>query len=80
MPRTSHLNLGVRVSPHPASDVLTLRFCSCAGKYGNFGGLPLDFLFPSWYGSRHCDVDERVHLTGISAHRLHRYGSVVLRL
>ncbi len=36
IPRPSHLNLGVRLSPHPASDVLSFRFCSCEYNRGNF--------------------------------------------
>ncbi|MTJ43064.1 hypothetical protein FJR39_07425 [Dolichospermum flos-aquae UHCC 0037] len=37
--RPSLLNLGVRLSPHPASDVLSLRFCSCVCNRGSFRGL-----------------------------------------
>ncbi|MEH2292707.1 hypothetical protein [Nostoc sp.] len=35
IPRTSQLNLDVRLSSHPASDVLSLRFCSCVCNRGN---------------------------------------------
>ena len=28
-PRPSLLDLGVRLSPHPAPDILSFRFCSC---------------------------------------------------
>ena len=34
--RPSQLDLGVRVSPHPAPDVLSFRFCSCVDNRGNF--------------------------------------------
>ena len=34
--RPSLLNLGVRLSPHPASDVLSFRFCSCEYNRGSF--------------------------------------------
>ena len=36
IPRTSQLDLGVRVSPHPAPDVLSFRFCSCVDNRGSF--------------------------------------------
>ncbi|MBS3029307.1 MAG: SBBP repeat-containing protein [Dolichospermum sp. DET50] len=36
IPRSSLLNLGVRLSPHPASDVLNFRFCSCEYSRGSF--------------------------------------------
>ena len=32
IPRTSQLNLDVRLSVHPASETLSLCFCSCAGN------------------------------------------------
>ena len=35
-PRPSLLNLGVQLSLHPASDVLSLHFCSCGCNRGNF--------------------------------------------
>lgn len=34
--RTSLFNLGVQVSPHPAFDVLTLRFCPCGYNRDSF--------------------------------------------
>ena len=36
IPGTSQLDPDVLVSPHPAPDVLGLRFCSCVGNRGNF--------------------------------------------
>ena len=45
IPRTSQLNLGVRLSPHPASDVLSLRLCSCACNRGNSHELLQDYYF-----------------------------------
>ena len=36
IPRPSLLNLGVRLSSHPASDVLSFRFCSCEYNRGSF--------------------------------------------
>ena len=35
-PRPSHLDLDVRVSVHPAPDVLSFRFCSCGRSHGSF--------------------------------------------
>ncbi len=34
--RPSQLDLGVRVSPHPAPDVLSFRVCSCECSRGSF--------------------------------------------
>jgi hypothetical protein len=39
IPRPSLLNLGVQLSLHPASDVLSFRFCSCVCNRGSFRGL-----------------------------------------
>jgi hypothetical protein len=36
IPRSSLLNLGVQLSPHPASDVLSFRVCSCEYNRGSF--------------------------------------------
>jgi hypothetical protein len=36
IPRPSLLNLGVQLSLHPASDVLSFRFCSCVCNRGSF--------------------------------------------
>jgi hypothetical protein len=55
---TSLLNLGVRLSPHPASDVLRLRFCSCVCNRGNSRELLLDYFSDSWRGFRRCDAGE----------------------
>jgi hypothetical protein len=52
IPRTSQLNLGVRLSPHPASDVLSLRFCSCGYNRENSHELLLDYSFSSWHDFR----------------------------
>ena len=56
IPRTSQLNLGVRLSPHPASDVLSLRFCSCGYNRDNSHELLLDYSFSSWRDFRRCDA------------------------
>jgi len=36
IPCPSLLNLGVQLSLHPASDVLSFRFCSCEYNRGSF--------------------------------------------
>jgi len=43
MPRPSLLNLDVRISTHPASDILSLRFCSCDDSRGSFRVLLQDY-------------------------------------
>ncbi len=55
--RPSLLNLDVRVSVHPASDVLTLRFCSCRLNRGNFREGLEDFCSSSLRGFHQHDVD-----------------------
>jgi hypothetical protein len=57
---TSQLNLGVRLSPHPASDVLSLRFCSCVCNRGNSHELLQDYFSSSWRDFRRCDAGEPV--------------------
>ena len=60
IPRTSLLNLDVQLSLHPASDVLSLRFCSCVYNRDNFRGLPLDYSSSSWRDFHRCDAGEPV--------------------
>ena len=55
---TSLLNLGVRLSPHPASDVLSLRFCSCVCNRDNSHELLLDYFSSNWHDFRRCGVGE----------------------
>ena len=50
MPRPSLLNLDVRVSVHPASDVLSFRFCSCGGIGGSFRARLEGYFASSYYG------------------------------
>ncbi len=57
---TSLLNLGVRLSPHPASDVLSLHFCSCVCNRGNSHELLQDYFSSSWRDFHRCDADESV--------------------
>lgn len=57
---TSLLNLGVRLSPHPASDVLSLRFCSCACNRGNSRESLQDYFSSSWRDFHQCDAGEPV--------------------
>ncbi|WP_322696366.1 hypothetical protein [Nostoc sp. DedSLP03] len=45
IPRTSVLNLDVRFSLHPAFDVLSFRFGSCAGSH-DISWIHQIFLFP----------------------------------
>lgn len=43
MPRTSLLELDVRVSVHPAPDILSLRFCPCVYNRDRIHVLQLDY-------------------------------------
>jgi len=61
IPRPSHLNLGVRLSPHPASDVLSFRFCSCVYNHGSFRVLLEGFYFSSSYDFHLHGVDVPFH-------------------
>ena len=47
-PRPSLLNLDVQLSPHPVSDVLSFRFCSCGCSHDSFHGW-LEGCFSSSY-------------------------------
>ena len=60
IPRTSQLELGVRLSPHPAPDVLSLRFCSCDCNRGNSHELLQDSFSSSWHDFHRCDAGEPV--------------------
>ena len=57
IPRPSLLNLGVRLSPHPASDILSFRFCSCEYNRGSFHELLEGFWFSSFGGFHQHDED-----------------------
>jgi hypothetical protein len=80
IPRTSPLDPDVRVSVHPAPDVLSFCFCSCASNHDSFHGLLLDYFLTSWHGFRLYDEDGFVHQLEILNRRLHKYGFAVLRL
>jgi len=45
---------------HPASDVLSLRFCSCVCNRGNSRELLRDYCSSSWRVFHRCDVGEPV--------------------
>ena len=60
MLRTSHLDLDVRLSVHPAPENLNLSdFCSCGDSGDSFYGLLTGFGIPSYRGSHRCDVTLR---------------------
>ncbi|WP_236721401.1 HPP family protein [Trichormus sp. NMC-1] len=48
-PRPSQLNLGVRLSSHPASDVLSFGACSCVCNRGSFHEWLEGFYFSNFY-------------------------------
>ncbi len=55
-PRPSPLDLDVKLSPHPAPDVLNFRFCSCGYNRGSFRGLLEGCFFSSSSGFYLHDV------------------------
>ena len=61
IPRPSLLNLGVQLSLHPASDVLSFRFCSCEYNRGSFHELLEGFLVSNCYDWHQHDVDVPSH-------------------
>ncbi|MEH2295852.1 hypothetical protein [Nostoc sp.] len=54
IPRTSQLEPDVRLSPHPAPDVLSLRFCSCACSRGMTHVMLRGYLSSSWHDFHRC--------------------------
>ena len=80
IPRPSQLELDVRLSPHPAPDVLGLRLCSCEYNRGSFHEL-LEGCFSSSYCDFHqCDVDVlSLHLAFL-IHNVRMNGFAFLRL
>ena len=56
-PRTSLFNLGVRVSLHPAFDVLSFRICPCADNHGMIHVLLQGFAISNYYDFHLRDVD-----------------------
>jgi len=78
--RTSQLDPDVRLSPHPAPDVLGLRLCSCGDNRGSFREPLEGYLFSSYYGCRLHDVDVPFHRLAFLSHIFHIYGFAVLKL
>lgn len=61
MPRPSLLAPDVQVSPHPAPDVLSFRFCSCVRNRGSFRELLEGFYTSSCCGFYLHGVDVPFH-------------------
>jgi len=61
IPCPSLLNLGVRLSPHPASDILSFRFCSYGYNRGSFHELLEGFLVSNCYDWHQHDVNVPSH-------------------
>ena len=61
IPRPSHLDPSVRLSPHSAPDVLSFRFCSCGLSHGSFRGWLEGFQSSSFCGYHLCDVNAPFH-------------------
>ncbi len=59
--RTSVLDPDVRLSEHPAPDVLGFRVCPCADGHDSFRESLSDYSFSSWHGSRPHDEDVLAH-------------------
>ena len=55
--RTSQLDLGVRFSPHPAPDILNLRFCSCVDNRDTIHVLLLSYFVSNYHDFHQRDVD-----------------------
>ncbi len=78
MPRPSLFNLGVQVSPHPAFDVLSFRFCSCGGTGGSFGGRLLNCPSSSCCDFHLYDADVLSRHSASLSHSVRMYGFAVL--
>ena len=74
MPRPSLLDLDVRLSPHPAPDVLSRNFCSCGDNRGSFRVRLEGSLVSSFYGSHLHDVGVPFRHLAFLIHRVHKYG------
>jgi hypothetical protein len=61
IPRPSQLDPGVRLSPHPAPDVLSFRFCSCGYNRGSFHELLEGFWVYHSYGFHLYDASVPSH-------------------
>ena len=78
--RTSQLDPDVRLSSHPAPDVLDLRLCSCGCNRGSFREPLEGCLFSNYYGFCLHDVDAPFHRLAFLSHISHIYGFAVLKL
>ncbi|MGQ4648870.1 hypothetical protein [Lyngbya aestuarii] len=56
--RTSHLDPDVRLSEHPAPDILSRSFCLCGVVGGSFGGQLEGSFSSNCYGFRLHGADE----------------------
>lgn len=57
IPRPSHLEPDVRVSLHPAPDILSFRFCSCGCSRGSFREWLEGCFSSNYYGFHLHDED-----------------------
>jgi hypothetical protein len=80
IPRPSQLDPDVLVSPHPAPDVLSFRFCSCVDNRGNFREPLEGYLFSNYCGNHLRDADVPFHRLAFLSHISHIYGFAVLKL
>ncbi len=80
IPRPSQLDPDVLVSPHPAPDVLSFRFCSCGNNRGSFREPLRGCYFSNYYGFHPHDVDVPFHRLAFLNYISHIYGFAVLKL
>ena len=78
--RTSLLELDVRLSVHPAPDVLSFSFCSCANNRGNSHELLLGFSSSGLRDYHLGDGDEPAHPRVVLTRTMRMYGFAVLGL
>ena len=80
IPGTSQLNPDVRVSPHPASDILSFRFCSCGCNRGSFDESLEGYFSSSCYGFHRHDEDVSSRHQASLSHNIRMNGFAFLRL
>ncbi len=74
------VDLDVRLSVHPAPDVLTFRFCSCGCSRGSFRGLLEDCLSSNLSGFHLHGVSVPSHYWAFLVHSIRMYGFAFLGL
>lgn len=79
MPRPSLLDLDMRLSVHPAPDVLSFRFCSCDGVWGNSGEQLEDCFSSSCYDFHLRGVVVLSRHWSTLIHSIRMYGFAVSR-